>query len=45
VVTLAEAQEVIARQKSLVADMAWTSKRGKVDFEWVEARMPLQFSD
>lgn len=33
------------REKFLVADMAWTSKRGKVNFAWVEAKIPVQFAD
>ena len=44
-VTLAESAEVLSRRKVLVSDMAWLSKRGKVDWQWIEARMALQFSD
>jgi hypothetical protein len=45
VVTVAEAQEVVARQKSLVANMAWTTRRGKVDWAWFEARILLRYSE
>lgn len=43
--TLAEAQEIMERDKLLVSGMAWNSKRSKIEFAWVEAKMPVQFSD
>jgi hypothetical protein len=44
-VSLAEAQDVLSRQKVLASDMVWASKRGKIDFQWIEARIALQFLD
>jgi hypothetical protein len=40
-----ESQAVVARGKLLVADMAWTSKRGKISFGWIEGRIPVQYAD
>lgn len=45
VVTLQEAQDVLSRQKFFVSDMVWTGRRGKITFQWVECRIPLQFGD
>lgn len=43
--TVAEVQEVLARPKLLAAEMAWTMRRGKLTFAWIEARIPVQFTD
>lgn len=44
-VTLVEATTVIARPKVLVTDMNWKAKVGKLDLDWVEAKLILQFAD
>lgn len=44
-VTLAEALEVMARPKALNTDMRWTTVRGKMKFQWHQARMIVLFSD
>ena len=44
-VTLAEADDVISRPKFLVHDMIWKGKHNKVNIDWLESRMLVQFSD
>ena len=36
---------ILARPKSLVKDMVWSSRHGKIAFHWLTARMPVQFDD
>lgn len=40
--TLQEAQEIIAAPKFLVKEMAWLNKRGKINFSWVSFRTGVQ---
>lgn len=44
-VTLAEAEEVLAREKVLNTDMQWTTTRGKMKFQWYQSRIILLYSD
>ncbi len=44
-VTLAEAKEVISRPKLLIQHMVWKEKQNKVNIDWLESRMLVQFSD
>lgn len=44
-VTLSEVQSVLSRQKFLTSDMVWSTRRGKLEWQWHEARIPLQFAD
>lgn len=44
-VTLAEAQEVLGREKVLHTDMRWSAQRGKMQFQWVQSRIILEYAD
>lgn len=44
-VTLAEANEVMAREKVLNADLRWTTNKGKMQFQWFQSRTILLYSD
>lgn len=44
-VTLAEAEEVLSREKVLHTDMRWTTNRGKMQFQWFQARIILEYAD
>jgi hypothetical protein len=45
VVTLAEAEEVLAREKALHADMHWSTAKGRMKFQWYQSRIILLYSD
>jgi hypothetical protein len=45
-ITLAEAQQVLARDKVLVDEMVWgNNKRGSPEFGFIESKMLLRFAD